>query len=282
MSVIAQMNAAAFRWTCFNSSVLILLATDIQVVDLPRSLILSQREIQSCLSTTMSTGARWTIVKSKTTCKSLFAPSFSSFMQIGLARLSLISPARVISFSTRVLIEFELHAWSDEETDGDNGSIIEGCTELYNMHAMESFVKQNRVYGERCALDIKYLVLINALEACIEVKILSLGATPGGIDLKLCAKSSGFKEVIRLFQGAAPDPGETSSFKEQWKQHTSPSLEHTLKITTIRQQNATTKQQAFLHHNSHCTATPPLVATLHLPSRGGILEDERATQQNGD
>ncbi|TVU49577.1 hypothetical protein EJB05_00890, partial [Eragrostis curvula] len=130
----------------------------------------------------------------------------------GLARLSLISPARVISFSTRVLIEFELHAWSDEETDGDNGSIIEGCTELYNMHATESFVKQNRVYGERCALDIKYLVLINALEACIEVKILSLGATPGGIDLKLCAKSSGFKEVIRLFQGAAPDPGETMSF----------------------------------------------------------------------
>ncbi|TVU49576.1 hypothetical protein EJB05_00889 [Eragrostis curvula] len=130
----------------------------------------------------------------------------------GLARLSLISPARVISFSTRVLIEFELQARSDEETDGDNGSIIEGCTELYNMDATESFAMQNRVYGERCALDIKYLVLINALEACVEVKVLSLGATPGGIDMKLCAKSSGFKEVIRLFQGAAPDPGETMSF----------------------------------------------------------------------
>jgi hypothetical protein len=53
---------------------------------------------------------------------------------------------------------------------GADGPIIEGCTELYNM------------YGERCALDIKYMVLINAVEARVEVKVLRrLGAADGGV-----------------------------------------------------------------------------------------------------
>ncbi|GJN40520.1 hypothetical protein PR202_gb29744 [Eleusine coracana subsp. coracana] len=108
----------------------------------------------------------------------------------GVGRLSLISPARVISFSSRVLIEFELHGHSDEETDGDNGPIIEGCTELYNMFALESFMEHKRLYGERSSTLVPFLV----------------------VNMKVCAKTSNFNEVICLFQGAAPDPDDTMNF----------------------------------------------------------------------
>jgi hypothetical protein len=67
--------------------------------------------------------------------------------------------------------------------------------------------------SERCALDIKYLVLISAVEAQIDVKLLRLGTTPGGIYTKLCAKTSDADEVTCLFFcGAAPDPGDAMSF----------------------------------------------------------------------
>lgn len=114
--------------------------------------------------------------------------------------------------SSRVLIEFELHAQSEDETDGDDVPIIEGCTELYNMHESKSFIRHKRLYGERCALDIKYLVLMNAVEARIEVTVLSLGAIYRSVNMKLLAKTSGFSEVIRLFHGVAPKLGFMTSF----------------------------------------------------------------------
>ncbi|CAL4891475.1 unnamed protein product [Urochloa decumbens] len=130
----------------------------------------------------------------------------------GMARLPLISPARVIEMSSRALIEFELHALTEDDTKGDDGPIIEGCTELYNMFESKSFIEHRRLYSERCALDIKYMVLINAVEARVEVKVLRLGAIDGGVNMRLLAKTSGFSEVIRLFRGAAPKPGDTMSF----------------------------------------------------------------------
>ncbi|CAN6343467.1 unnamed protein product [Urochloa humidicola] len=130
----------------------------------------------------------------------------------GVARLSLISPIRVIEMSSRALIEFELHALAEDDTNGDDGPIIEGCTELYNMFESKSFIEHRHMYSERCALDIKYMVLINAVEARVEVKVLRLGAIDGGVNMRLLAKASGFSEVIRLFRGPAPKPGDMMSF----------------------------------------------------------------------
>ncbi|KAJ1265970.1 hypothetical protein BS78_08G115000 [Paspalum vaginatum] len=129
----------------------------------------------------------------------------------GMARLSLTSPARVISMVSRALIEFELYVQTeDDEPRGD--CLIEGCTEFTNMDFSHSFVEERRLYGPNCALDVKFAVLINAIEARIDVKILRLGAIAGGVNLKVFAKTSGFREVIRLFQGAAPEPGAVMSF----------------------------------------------------------------------
>ncbi|KAF8667514.1 hypothetical protein HU200_052709 [Digitaria exilis] len=128
----------------------------------------------------------------------------------GVARLSLASPARVISMSSRALIEFELHALSEDKTDNDDDVIIEGCTELYNMHATKSFIRNQRLYGQRCALDIKYLVLINAVEARVDINVIRVPAR--GINLKLLAKTSGFSNVIRLFQGTVLEVGISASF----------------------------------------------------------------------
>ncbi|CAL4891477.1 unnamed protein product [Urochloa decumbens] len=68
------------------------------------------------------------------------------------------------------------------------------------------------MYGERCALDVKYMVLKNAVEARVEVKVIRLGAIDSGVNLRLHAKTGGFDEVIRLFQGAAPEPGSIRTF----------------------------------------------------------------------
>ncbi|RLN29401.1 hypothetical protein C2845_PM05G13890 [Panicum miliaceum] len=86
----------------------------------------------------------------------------------GMARLSLTGPARVISMTNRALIE----------TNGDDNLIIEECTQIENMFKSESFVEHRRLYGERCALDIKYMVVMNAVEAQVEVTVLHLGARP--------------------------------------------------------------------------------------------------------
>jgi hypothetical protein len=133
----------------------------------------------------------------------------------GVARLSLTSPARVISMASRALIEFELRVRTEGRPDEDepNGDcLIEGCTELTNMLASDSFIEHRRLYGDNCALDVKFAVLINAVEARVDIKVLSLGAIASGINLKVYGKTSGFSEVIRLFEGASPKPGVVMSF----------------------------------------------------------------------
>ncbi|PVH63095.1 hypothetical protein PAHAL_3G472500 [Panicum hallii] len=139
----------------------------------------------------------------------------SSEDEYGVARLSLTSPARVISMASRALIEFELRVRTEGRPDEDepNGDcLIEGCTELTNMLASDSFIEHRRLYGDNCALDVKFAVLINAVEARVDIKVLSLGAIASGINLKVYGKTSGFSEVIRLFEGASPKPGVVMSF----------------------------------------------------------------------
>ncbi|WVZ90887.1 LOW QUALITY PROTEIN: hypothetical protein U9M48_037142 [Paspalum notatum var. saurae] len=140
----------------------------------------------------------------------------------GVARLSLISPARVISMISRALIEFELHDRNEDETGGDDSLIIEGIAELDNItFKPKPYVEHQRVYGERCALDIKYMAMINAVEARIELTVLRLGVIPGGVNMKLYAKNSSFGEVIRLFQGVPPKPGNMMSFAVAVERHNS-------------------------------------------------------------
>ncbi|TVU49585.1 hypothetical protein EJB05_00899, partial [Eragrostis curvula] len=128
----------------------------------------------------------------------------------GMARLSLSSPARVISMPTRALIEFELRAQNEDKIDGDDDLIIEGCTELDNLFKSKSSIEHQRLYGERCALDIKYAVLFNAMEAQVSIEVLRVPIH--GVDLKLYAKTSGFSDVIRLFRGVALEVGLKKSF----------------------------------------------------------------------
>lgn len=137
----------------------------------------------------------------------------------GVARLSPTGPARVISMITRSLIEFEIHARNEDETNVDDDLIIEGCTEIDNFFKSKSFIDHRRFYGERCALDIKYIVMINAVEALVEVTVLRLSTIPGGVNMKLYAKTSGFNDVIPLFQGIAPEPGVTMKFAVGVERH---------------------------------------------------------------
>uniref|UniRef100_K3ZCU8 DUF6598 domain-containing protein n=2 Tax=Setaria italica TaxID=4555 RepID=K3ZCU8_SETIT len=133
----------------------------------------------------------------------------------GMARLSLSSPARVILMVSRALIEFELRVRTEGRPDEDEPKgdcLIEGCTEFTNMLASDSFIEHQRLYGDNCALDVKFAVLINAVEARIDVEVLRLGAIASGINLNVYAKTSGFSEVIRLFQDAAPKPGVVMNF----------------------------------------------------------------------
>ncbi|KAL6622493.1 hypothetical protein ACP70R_032372 [Stipagrostis hirtigluma subsp. patula] len=128
----------------------------------------------------------------------------------GVARLSLTSPARVISMSTRALVELELHAQSEDEANGDNDLIIEGCTELENIFSSKSFIEHRRLYSTRCAPDLKFAVLICAVEALVDIK--ALHVPTHGVDLKLCAKTSGFSDVIRLFRGSISEVSFLKSF----------------------------------------------------------------------
>lgn len=112
--------------------------------------------------------------------------------------------------SYHALIEFELHALSEDKTDSDDDVIIEGCTELSNTHSSDSLIKNQRLYGQKCALDINYLVLINAVEARADIKVIRVPAR--GINLKVLAKTSGFSNVIRLFQGTVLEVGFSASF----------------------------------------------------------------------
>uniref|UniRef100_A0A0D9Y0P7 DUF6598 domain-containing protein n=1 Tax=Leersia perrieri TaxID=77586 RepID=A0A0D9Y0P7_9ORYZ len=120
----------------------------------------------------------------------------------GIGRLSLTSPARGIVVSSQALLEFKLCVLTEcpPEDEPNFETLIEGCTEIY-MYDSESFVKSGRFYGEKCGLDVKYAVLINAVQATVDTKILC--APICGLNLKLFAKTSGFSDVICLFRGVA-------------------------------------------------------------------------------
>jgi hypothetical protein len=138
----------------------------------------------------------------------------------GVARLSLTSPTRVISMPTRALIEFELHALSDDNKGVDDDDlIIEGCTELDNMFDSKSIIKHQRLYSDKCALDIKYAVLLNAVEARVTIGVCRVPSH--GIDVRFYAKTSGFSDIIRLFQGAASEVGFKRSFAVAVGRHSS-------------------------------------------------------------
>ncbi|CAL5092844.1 unnamed protein product [Urochloa decumbens] len=89
---------------------------------------------------------------------------------------------------------------------------INSCEAICVKRKTGDYVFVRRMYGERCALDVKYMVLKNAVEARVEVKVIRLGAIDSGVNLRLHAKTGGFDEVIRLFQGAAPEPGSIRTF----------------------------------------------------------------------
>jgi hypothetical protein len=114
----------------------------------------------------------------------------------------------------RALIEFELCVRAEErpEDEPKGDCLIEGCTEFTNLFASDSYIEHRCLYGNTCALDVKFAVLINAVEARIDIEVLRLGAIASSINLKVYAKTSGFKEVIRLFEDTAPKPGAVMSF----------------------------------------------------------------------
>ena len=118
-----------------------------------------------------------------------------------MARLTLCSPARGIGITSHVLFEFRLCVLT--EVPPENGHkddlLIEGCAEFSNMMEIKSFVGNRRIYGEKCGLDVKFLLLTNAVQAFIDVEILR--APVCGLNLNIYVKTSGFSDVIRLYRG---------------------------------------------------------------------------------
>ena len=103
-----------------------------------------------------------------------------------------------------MLFEFKLSVRTDDQPeDGPQDDLlIEGCTEFtefMNMHKTRPFIETRRLYGEKCGLDMKFLVLRNAVQAKVDVEILR--APVDGLNLNLYAKTSGFRDVICLFSG---------------------------------------------------------------------------------
>uniref|UniRef100_A0ACD5XML7 Uncharacterized protein n=1 Tax=Avena sativa TaxID=4498 RepID=A0ACD5XML7_AVESA len=121
----------------------------------------------------------------------------------GMARLSLGSPARGICMISHVLFEFKLCVCT--EVPPENGPkddlLIEGCAEFSTIMETKSFIQNRRIYGEKCGLDVKFLVVLNAVQAFVDVEILR--APSCGFNLNLYAKTSGFSDVIRLYRGSA-------------------------------------------------------------------------------
>jgi len=78
---------------------------------------------------------------------------FIYYVLQGMARLSLTSPARVISMVARALIEFELCVWTEErpEDEPKGDCLIEGCTEFTNLFASDSYIEHRHMYGNTCA-----------------------------------------------------------------------------------------------------------------------------------
>ncbi|XBH90024.1 hypothetical protein VPH35_081796 [Triticum aestivum] len=130
--------------------------------------------------------------------------------KMGTARLSLGSPARGINMTDHVLFEFKLCIRIEDEPDEGPKEelLIEGCTELSNMFR-PSFVETQRLYGEKCGLDLKFAILNSAVQAKIDVEIVYAPAC--GLILNLYAKTSGFRDIIRLFHGRSKAGGRFSS-----------------------------------------------------------------------
>ncbi|KAF7057265.1 LOW QUALITY PROTEIN: hypothetical protein CFC21_064571 [Triticum aestivum] len=121
----------------------------------------------------------------------------------GMARLSLTSSARGIGIRSRVLFEFKLCICTeDPQEDGPKGDLlIEGRTEFSTMYTTESSIQNRRLYGDKFSLDVKFAALINAVQAFVDVEILR--APDCGLNLNLYAKTSGYEDVIPLYQGVA-------------------------------------------------------------------------------
>uniref|UniRef100_A0A0E0JBD6 DUF6598 domain-containing protein n=1 Tax=Oryza nivara TaxID=4536 RepID=A0A0E0JBD6_ORYNI len=112
----------------------------------------------------------------------------------GMACLPLTSPARD-------------SPKAEDEPKG--GTLIEGCTEFTNILRSTSFTETVRLYGEKCGLGVKFLLLVNAVQATVDVEIIHSRAC--GLNLKLYAKTSGFSDVLRLFRGVAQSSRKISS-----------------------------------------------------------------------
>jgi hypothetical protein len=119
-----------------------------------------------------------------------------------MARLSLCSPARGICITSHVLFEFRLCVCTEvlPENGFKDDLLIEGCAEFSNLMESKSFIGNRRIYGEKCGLDVKFLVLINTVQAFVDVEILRAPAC--GLNLNLYAKTSGFSDVICLHRGS--------------------------------------------------------------------------------
>jgi hypothetical protein len=65
---------------------------------------------------------------------------------------------------------------------------------------IKSFIQNWRIYGEKYGLDVKFVVVMNAVQAFIDVEILRAPAC--GFNLNLYAKTSGFSDVICLHRGS--------------------------------------------------------------------------------
>ncbi|KAL6880072.1 hypothetical protein ACP4OV_011637 [Aristida adscensionis] len=131
--------------------------------------------------------------------------------KMGMARLSLTGPARGICIISHVLFEFKLCIRSEDPSEDEpiGDTLIEGCTEISNIFKSASFFQTGRLYGQKCGLDVKFLVLVNAVQATVYFEVLR--APTCGLNLKLNAKTSGFTDVIRLFQGTAEGGHQFSS-----------------------------------------------------------------------
>uniref|UniRef100_A0A0E0RJ17 DUF6598 domain-containing protein n=1 Tax=Oryza rufipogon TaxID=4529 RepID=A0A0E0RJ17_ORYRU len=96
-----------------------------------------------------------------------------------------------------------------DEPKPKGGTLIEGCTEFTNILRSTSFTETVRLYGEKCGLGVKFLLLVNAVQATVDVEIIHSPAC--GLNLKLYAKTSGFSDVLRLFRGVAQSSHKISS-----------------------------------------------------------------------
>jgi hypothetical protein len=107
--------------------------------------------------------------------------------------------------TSRALFEFQLCIRTEDSPEAEDepkgDTLIEGCTEFTNILRSTSFTKTVRLYGEKCGLDLKFALLVNAVQATVDVEIIH--SPPCGLNLKLYAKTSGFSDVIRLFRGVA-------------------------------------------------------------------------------